>query len=293
MRHECEFCAVKALFAVLRLVPLPVSGWIFERAGDLFYFCSPGRRKIAMDNLSIAYGDALSARQKRRIARKCFQSGALSILELFLIKKMKKGASRRFTITGESHFEGALSRGRGIVFVASHLGSWEYIGYPGYLRGVPRAVIVKKLKNDYLNRTIDGLRREIETLPIPKVNAIRRTLSELRRNHGVAVVIDQWAGSEGIWMNFFGRATSTTSLPARLAQKTGAALIPIYCLRKKIGRYEIRALPEVKIPDGPDWERQTTERLNEILETQIRQTPEQWSWGHKRWKPKPPAIREG
>ena len=103
----------------------------------------------------------------------------------------------------------------------------------------------------------------------------------------VAIVIDQWAGREGVWVDFFGRATSTTSLPVRLAKKTGCALIPIYCLRKEIGRYEIQLLPAVPVSDDADWEIRTTKRLNEILESQIRQYPEQWSWSHRRWKPAP------
>ena len=116
-----------------------------------------------------------------------------------------------------------------------------------------------------------------------------QTLSELRNNHGVAIVIDQWAGTEGLWIDFFGTATSTTSLPARLAKKTGCALVPIYCLRKAIGQYEIHMLPAVPVPDDPDWEIRTTKRLNELLESQIRRYPEQWSWSHKRWKSKPRA----
>jgi KDO2-lipid IV(A) lauroyltransferase len=201
---------------------------------------------------------------------------------------MKKRAARRFSIIGQQHFDEAVARGKGVVFVASHLGSWEYIGFPGYLQRYPHAVIVKKIKNPYFNTAIDALRRAIDTVPIPKeANALRHTLAELRQNHGVAILIDQWAGREGLWIEFFGRATATTSLPARLANKTGCALIPIYCLRNTIGHYEVLLLPAVPLPDDPAWESHTTKRLNELLESQIRKYPEQWSWSHRRWRPKP------
>jgi len=286
--YLCQFYAVQALMIVLRLVPFPLSGWIVQRMADLYFVCSPKRRHIALENLTIAYGDTLSAGQKRTIARRSFESQALSILELFVIHKMKKHAARRFAIIGQPHFDEAVARGHGVVFVASHLGSWEYIGFAGYLLRHPRAVLVKNLKNPYLNTMIDTLRKAIDTVPILKAaNALRHTLATLRQNHGVAIIIDQWAGSEGLWIEFFGRATSTTSLPARLAHKTGGALIPIYCIRKTIGHYEIHLLPAVPLPDGPDWDLQTTKRLNDILESQIRKYPEQWSWNHRRWKPKP------
>ena len=288
MGYLFQFCAVHALVTVLKLVPLALSGWIVKRVADIYFFCSPKRRHIALDNLTIAYRDTLSTGQKRIIARRSFENQALSILELLVSNKMRKDAARRFPITGQQHFDEAVARGNGVVFVASHLGAWEYIGFPGYLQQYPHAVIVKKIKNPYLNKTIDALRRESDTVPIPKeASALRYTLAELRQNHGVAIIIDQWAGSEGLWIEFFGRVTSTTALPARLAHKTGCALIPIYCVRKTIGHYEIHVLPAVPLPEGPAWDIHTTKRLNDILESQIRKYPEQWSWSHRRWRPKP------
>ncbi len=294
MGYLFEYYAVQALVAVLKRVPLSLSGWIVTRVADLYFVCSPTRRHIALENLTIAYGDTLSTGQKRTIARRSFEHQALSILELLVSHTMKKNAGHRFPITGQQHFDEAVARGKGVVFVASHLGAWEYIGFPGCLKQYPHSVIVKKIKNPYLNDMIDALRRESETVPIPKeANALRRTLAELRQNHGVAIVIDQWAGREGLWIELFGRATSTTSLPARLANKTGCTLLPIYCVRKTIGQYEIHLLPAVPLPDDPTWEIRTTKRLNDILESQIRQYPEQWSWNHRRWRPKPPTASQG
>lgn len=288
MAYLFQFCAVKALVFMLILVPLSFSGWAVARIANLYFCCSPKRRKITLKNLDLAFGDTLTQSQKNRIARSSFENQALSILELFIIKKIKKAAASRFSIDGQHHFDDAVARGKGIVFVASHLGSWEYIGFPGYLSKYPHAVIVKNVRNPYLNTVIDGLRREAGTLPIPKdVSALRQTLAELRKNHGVAIIIDQWAGQEGSWTSFFGTETSTTSLPARLAGKTGCALIPIYCLRKSIGSYTIEMLPAVELPEGPDWQVRMTKRLNEILESQIRKYPEQWSWSHRRWRPRP------
>jgi len=167
MVYLFEFYAVEALFFILNLIPLPLSGWVITRVGDLYYYVSSKRRNIAFANLTIAYGDTLSADRKRRIARKCFESSALSILELFLIKKIKKNAPGRFTTTGKQYYEEALSRGKGVIFVASHLGAWEYIAFAGHLSQVPHGVIVKKIKNTYLDKMIDRLRREIDTVPIP------------------------------------------------------------------------------------------------------------------------------
>jgi Kdo2-lipid IVA lauroyltransferase/acyltransferase len=285
-----QYCALKALIFILNLLPLSVSGQIAKSMGGIFYFCFPKRRKIALGNLDKAYGDSLTPARKQIIARESLENTALSILELFLIKKIKKKAAARFDIQGRENLEAALAQGNGAILITTHLGSWEYLAFLFYLTGIPCSPIVKNIKNGFLDKEIDDLRREASLTPIPKKKAIRETLSELKKNHVVAVLIDQWGGRDGLWIDFFGTPTSTTSLPARLAKKTSCALVPAYCLRKSSGRYEILVLPALSLPPVEDeWEKSVTEHLNKQLEVQICNYPEQWSWGHRRWKEKPPG----
>lgn len=287
-----QYCAVQVLVFPLSLMPLPVSSWLAKRMGDLFYFCAAKRRAVARENLERAYADTLSCRQKERITRKSFQNTALSILELFLIKKIKKNAAKHFVIQGRENLEKALSYGKGAVLITSHLGSWEYLEFLFYLTGLPCSVIVKSVKNPYLDKQIHDLRLATTVIPIPKKKAIRAALAGLEENRVMAIIIDQWDGPEGLWVDFFGSPTSTTSLPARLAHKTSCALVPAYCLRQSPGQYEIHVLPPVVLPEADDWETRVTASLNHALECEIRKYPEQWSWGHRRWKVKPATSRQ-
>lgn len=293
MNHHLQFYAVQILAFVLNLLPLAIACALAKCVGSFFYFIAGSRKKTALSNLDKAYGNTLTLTEKKVIARKSFQNTALSILDLFLTKKTKKTAAKNFTIKGQENLEDALSQGRGVILVTSHLGSWEYLEFLFYLAEIPCSVIVKNVKNPYLDKKIDDLRRETSVIPIPKKNAIRGALTELKENHVVAVLIDQWAGIEGLWIDFFGYPTSTTSLPARLARQTGSMLVPAYCLRKETGKYEILILPAVPLPGNEtDWETSVTRTLNEILEDQIRKYPEQWSWPHRRWKAKPETSRQ-
>jgi len=293
MSYLCQFYAIQALVFLLSRLPFSFSSWFAKRVGDIFYFCAFKRRKIALGNLQRVYANTLSTAQKRTITRKSFENTALSILELFLIKKIKKNAAQHFVIKGQENLKAALSHGKGVILITSHLGSWEYLEFLFYLTHTPCLVIVKNIKNEYLDKKIDDLRRETTVTPIPKKNAIRGVLAELYKNHVVAVLIDQWGGKDGLWIDFFGSSTSTTSLPARLAKKTGCLLVPAYCLRKGAGQYEIQVLPQLPLPhDEKDWETSVTKRLNEMLELHIRQYPEQWSWAHRRWKAKPETSRQ-
>lgn len=213
-------------------------------------------------------------------------------MELFILRKMKKEAASRFSIEGYEHLKGALAKRRGVLLVISHLGVWEYLAFLFYLKQMKVSVVVKEMKNIYFDREIDALRRETGAITIAKRNSVKAILSELKQNQVVAILIDQWAGQEGIWVDFFGSPTSTTSIPARLAKKTGCALVPAYCLRKSSGSYQIQVHAPIDFRSEHEaWEQETTLRLNQLLEEQIRNRPGQWFWAHRRWKAKPAHSR--
>lgn len=285
--NRVEYFFLKSLAALVNTLPIEYSTWIARRIGDLICVFLPKRRKIAAANLNIAYNDTLSGKQKERLAREAIRNLATSLMEFFRIPSMLKEASDRFEFEGTEFLDAAFARGKGIIFVISHLGSWEYLAFLPYLRKYPCSVVVKETRNPFIYRWIQELRYCTRLNPIPKKSSVRQILSELKANHLVAILIDQWAGREGIPVSFFGKLTSTTSIPARLAKRNGAALVPGYCIRTKPGHYKIVIKPEVPFSEEENWESETTLHLNRLLEQEILKFPDQWTWGHRRWKKLP------
>lgn len=285
MNHLLQYFFVSLLTLLAKAFPVEVSTWIARRTGDLSYFILKKRRKIALENVTKAFKDSIPQKRKEEIVRSAFQSASLSLMELFIVEKIKKEAEKRFTLHGNEFLEEAFLKNKGVILAISHLGSWEYLSFLPYFTKHAWSVIVKDIKNPYLNKVIDLMRRVMTVIPIPKESSIRAVLKEIKAGHGVAILIDQWAGDEGIWVDFFNVKTSTTSIPARLAEKTDCALVSAYCLRKKDGHYEIHIEKQLEWDTAsPDWETFITQKLNETLERQIRKYPEQWLWGHRRWK---------
>lgn len=275
---------------ILELLPLWLAYGIAHFMGYGFYFLLGKRRRIAMENLDIAYGEQISRKRKKKIVHEMFQNTAFSIMELYLIEKMKKKAAKRFEFKGEEHFDQAFAKGKGVILVSSHMGSWEFLSFLLYLKEKRCSVVVKEIRNPYIDREIERLRRTIDLNPIGKVNTMRQILKELHANNVVAVLIDQWAGSEGVWIDFFGKKTSTISIPARLAKKTGSILVPAFCIRRRIGHYQVKIKPAIEAKEE-DTEESLTLKLNQVLEEAILENPGQWSWGHRRWKAKPSKHR--
>jgi Kdo2-lipid IVA lauroyltransferase/acyltransferase len=103
--------------------------------------------------------------------------------------------------------------------------------------------------------------------------------------------MDQNAGRSGVFVDFFGRPASTTGAPAMLALRFGAPLLPSWSQRIGDGfRYHITVEKPLIPPETGDREtdvRILTQQMNSRVEAWVREVPEQWLWGHRRWKSRP------
>ncbi|MBI4550493.1 MAG: lysophospholipid acyltransferase family protein [Candidatus Omnitrophica bacterium] len=291
MGYFLQYLSIRVVLAIFRFLPYRLIHGIASFSGDLIYHLHGSRRRVAMENLDRVYGNSFDGAAKKRIARASFRHLAISLVELFVVERFLKNPRKYFLTKGFEHMDRSFAQGKGVVLVISHLGSWEYLSFLPILHGSRWSAVVKTIKNPYINREIVELRRKMTLNPIPKKGSVKEVLRELKQNHGVAVLIDQWAGREGLWQDFFGFPTSTTSIPVRLAVKTGCPLVPAYCIRLSPGRFEVQIHPPIFVdPQQPNVEEAVTARLTGLLEEQIKKYPEQWSWPHKRWKPKPEQV---
>ena len=121
-----------------------------------------------------------------------------------------------------------------------------------------------------------------------KGDDVRWIVKAIRKNKVYGTLIDLDAGKDGTFVPFFGRQASTVSTIARIARRTGAAVLPLDNYRVKSRRkLRVRIREEVEVDCTDDAELDiinTTRRCNEALEVTIRQHPGQWLWTHRRWR---------
>lgn len=293
--HLLVYYLILLVSALANALPISWTTVLARWTGRLVYVFYGKRKKIALHNLDLVFGETIPPAGKEEIIRKSFENIAVSAAELFMVKRIKQTANDRFTMQGFETMRQAFQKGKGVVLAIAHVGSWELLSFLPYLREPEWAVIVKEIRNPYLNDEINRLRKVMTVTPILKQDpsAVKTILKQLKKNQGVAVLIDQWAGPEGIWVDFFGKPTSTTSMPARLAIKTGCEIIPAYCLRQSPGKYLIDLEPPLALDTSSEnAEKEITLELNRRLEDRIRKNPDLWLWGHRRWKEKPHTMRE-
>jgi KDO2-lipid IV(A) lauroyltransferase len=127
---------------------------------------------------------------------------------------------------------------------------------------------------------------------IAKKDAARAILRALKQNEAVGILVDQNSSlEEGVFVNFFGVPACAGVAFARMAWRTGAAVIPGFALWSAAERrYVLRFYPPLPMTGDAQLD---TQRIHTALEAVIREFPDQWLWIHRRWKTRPPGEISG
>ena len=255
--------------------------------GTLHWALDARHRRVARDNLRLAYGDTLSRSDVRRLVLASMRHFAQVVVETLAFERYLAGESdARVRVEGVEHLHAALARGRGAISVSGHLGHWELLWLMLGRLGVPFASIVRPLDNPNIEARLARLRTLSGNGLIDKHTASRQALLRLRRGGGLAVLIDQRPKRGGIPVPFFGHDAYTTDGPARLALASGAAVIPCFVVRESDGAWRMVIEPELAVLRTGDRVADAyrlTADCTAILERWVRRYPDQWLWTHRRW----------
>jgi KDO2-lipid IV(A) lauroyltransferase len=287
MRHRLEYVAVRAVLAVIRVLPFAVVEWLGQAIGWMFYVCDRPHRRVAEANVAAAF-PTRTPTDRRAIVRGAFAHFGRLLFGLLKFSTLSREAMlARVEFDGDERVRLAHARGRGIIFVTGHFGFWEIQALVHALRLPPMAVLARTLDNRRLNALLEALRTSTGNSVIYKEGAMRRVLRRLQGGESVGILIDQHVLSrEAITTTFFDRPAATTPAVAALAFRTGAAVIPLFALPLGGGRYRMVYEPPIEAPDSasPDAVQAFTQRCTDVLEMYVRRHPTLWLWMHRRWR---------
>jgi lipopolysaccharide heptosyltransferase II len=192
-------------------------------------------------------------------------------------------------VEGLEHMEEQIAAKGGFVFVISHLGNWElFAQLVPHVYKCPVGTIYQALGNRFIDAEVRRDRSRLGLQLFERKEGFAGAAKFIREGGAVGVLIDQHAGDAGLWCPFFGRLASTTTLAEMLALRTGGWLIPAAVHSAGPARWRCVLRPRLPVEGGAD---QTTVRINQMLEEQIRVLPEDWFWVHDRWKtPRPKFL---
>lgn len=248
------------------------------------------RKKVMLDNLLQAF-PAMDIGQRKNIARRCARHFGMMTAEFARMPILDNRYLEKYVeFDSGDAVSDAQSMGKGGLVISGHFGNWELMGGGSSLLGYPVTYIVASQSNPLVDKLLDDYRRNLGIEILKLKTAAKGALKSLKQNRFIAILIDQDAGKEGEFVDFFGKPASTHRGAAIFHLRTGAPLIFASCIRIKGPYYRVKyEKVELKLSEGSYEQqiREITQRLTKILEDKIKMHLEQWFWMHKRWKRKP------
>jgi KDO2-lipid IV(A) lauroyltransferase len=285
-----EAAIIIVLSFPLAVLPYKIASKAGEALGLLLFYAWAGRRRIAVDNIERAiHSGALSVYEPAvRIARESFRNLGKSFAE---VVKIYYGFGDRLirdvVINGSEHYREAKAKGLGVILITGHCGNWELEALAFGVKVAAASGVVRAQNNPYLNRMIERVRARYGNSVIYKKGALKSVLSCLRKDGVVGILMDQAViPDEGFIIDFLGRGAWTTKMPALIARKTGAAVLPMF-INREGATHVITIYPEVSLRCEESSEsalKEDTKRLSSYIEEYVRQHPTEWLWIHRRWK---------
>jgi KDO2-lipid IV(A) lauroyltransferase len=288
LRDALEYGLAVLVLNSLAYSPLPVANLLARGYAHLLDLALPRLRRVALANLAMALPDA-DPRERDRIASGVFRSIARLLVTLARFPSMNRAnIGQWIRYDGYEHFEEACRRGKGVLFSTAHLGNWELSAFAHALLTAPMNVVVRPLDNPRIDRLVERRRTLSGNRLIEKKDFARGILKALAANEAVGILIDQNASLDsGVFVDFFGIPACAGTGFVKIAAHTGAAVIPGFALWSEAeGKYVLRFYPPVAMTGDLQAD---TSRLHSVLESVIRQYPDQWLWIHRRWKTRPPG----
>ncbi len=289
-RYKLEYWCLRAASTLISLIPWRWIGPLASSVGSVFFTFDSHRRKVTLDNLRVAFGASYPEAEIHAIGRRSYGVFARTALELLWSSNLSLPVlDEIITTEGLTPMPEHGTTGRSAIYFCLHEGNFEWLSQITCRHFGTFPVIAQNLKNPLLGSLFDGWRSALGQQIMPQKGAMLRTLRHLKEGGKMGMLIDlNLKPSEGpVIIRCFGHLlTPVTRLPAELALRTGAALVPVECLPRSDGGYRVRYLPALPVTSSSTVE-EIAQACWDALEPGLRAYPDLWLWSYKHWRYKP------
>jgi KDO2-lipid IV(A) lauroyltransferase len=292
MRERLEFWLVMAVARPLGWLPRGLARCLAGVLAWSVYVLHGRLRHVGQRNLELAFPE-LSSKSRRAELRGVYRSLGRQLVEFCRMTRYTAENTRGWIRTeGLDHYLAAKARGKGVLIVTGHMGAWELSSFYHSLMGYPMSMVARPLDNQRLDAFVNGIRCMHGNRVLPKDDFARGLLTAMRKGETVGILMDtNMTPPQGVFVNFFGKQACTASGVARVALKTGAAVLPGFMVWEDAERrYVLHFGPQLVFERTADEEADivaATQLCTSAIETWIRRYPDQWLWIHRRWKTRP------
>ena len=266
-----------------------LSHWMLVR----YYHARPKREEILHDNIKRAFPDK-DEKEIKIFSRKVYSEVAKMLAETILLYQQRINIEQ--SVLNKEEVVEKLKQlqsdaPNGILFITAHYGNWELLGLFLGACGFPIVNVVKRSANHWIDEEITTpFRQRYGSRMVEHEGAMITLVKTLKKGKIVSLMIDQVVQPpNGVPVNFFGYPTAATKAVSVLKQKYNPLVVPIFISRVGVEQFEVNVYDpvETKLDTGISEEEQIavmTQSYYEVIESQIKKSPEQWLWLYNRWK---------
>ncbi|MGA2535192.1 MAG: lysophospholipid acyltransferase family protein [Terracidiphilus sp.] len=295
MRKRLEYWLVLAVARALGWMPRGLARLASNVLAFAVYLLLGRLRRVGVRNLELAFSEIVSPGKRAKILRGVYRHLGWQLVEFCRMSRYTAANTRNWIRTeGLEHYLAAHARGKGVLIVTGHLGAWELSSFFHSLMGHPMGMVIRRLDNRLLDNYVNTIRCMHGNRVLHKDDFARGLLTAMRAGETVGILMDtNMRPPQGVFVEFFGHQACTASGLARVALKTGAAVLPGFMVWEPAERkYVLHFGPELVFNCTGDAEADAlavTQQCASVTEEWIRRYPDQWLWIHRRWKTRPPG----
>lgn len=291
IKNSSVYLLTISLIWLFNVLPRKAAVAIGGALGKLAWRILERDRRRADENLQRAYGDKLPAVQRELICRNFFINSGKNLVDVLRFKRHFDEIKASVTVEGIEHFDAAYRRGKGMFGVTGHLGNFELLAAYVSSLGYKIAVIGREMYDRRLDALLVSNREAVGLVNIATTDSPKRIIEHLRKGGAIGVLIDiDSMRVRSAFVPFFGTPANTPIGQSVIAVKTGAALVPIACVREAGNRYKVIVKPEIIFERTGDVEKDAftaTVLCTKALEEMVDRYRDQWIWIHTRWNTRP------
>ncbi len=283
--------AFKSATTIFNALPAADAYKLGARLSRLWLLLDRRHRRVIEKNLALALQLEPGTPAALELQAGISQNLGYNLCELFLLQNpaYRELLQKNLQITGLNNLNPILAKNSGAIIVGAHFGNWELAGFLSKVIKKPITGIAKPIKNKpRLYGAIEKTRREVGLQTVAKTGSAKTLVRILKKGGIVALLADQRARRRyRIWSPFFGHQVATIPSPAVLARLSGSPILPAFLSRIRPLHHQLVIEKPLFVPETGSSRKviaDYTERINKILEQQIRRYPAQWFWPHDRWR---------
>ncbi len=283
------YLVVRIFVCVVQAMPVESCAAVARGLATLCASVLKIRRRLVEENLKQAFPE-MTASERKDLSWQMWEHLFLLVVEVIHAPRKIHHTNWRdyVTLVNADQIIRTFFDDRPSIVICGHYGNFELSGFVLGILGFPSFTIARTLDNPYLDRYLNEFRGMTGQYILPKEGSAGAVNEVLERGGILALLGDQNAGRKGCWVDFFGRPASSHKGIALFTLASGAPTIFCFARRGKRPLSQTLGTTAVLDPRTMSGEMRSvtaiTQWYTQLLETTIRQAPEQYWWVHRRWR---------